>query len=297
MKTNKYHRLALLTLACCLCAAAAGCTGRPVNALAAQQVTNNHTVEEAFHALDIRTVEADVVLLPTEEEVCRVVCCETEKITHTVTAEGGTLRIRRDDQRSAAEKLLASPPLSVTVYLPSADYENLAISTVSGRIEAGETLSFGQTDLGTTSGKIDLLAATSGGLTISTVSGAISLRRHTGGDVRVGSTSGAINAADVTAATAHFSSTSGRMELSDVVAEGELEAEAVSGALSLIRSDGGSLSLTSVSGSITASLRTPKIFRCETVSGRISAPSDTAGAGTCRAETVSGSITLTIADA
>lgn len=287
----------LLALSLSLCAAMAGCAIRPAGASTAKQVTSSHTVDGSFHALDIRTVEADVTLLPTEGDGCRVVCCETEKITHTVKTEDGTLRIRREDTRSAAEKLLASPPLSVTVYLPQADYEALTVSTVSGKITVDEAFSFGPADLETTSGVIDLLAATSGDLTVGTVSGAITLRRHTGGDVRVGSTSGAIHAANVTGEDMHFSSTSGRIELSDVMAEGELEAEGVSGALALTRADGATLTLTTVSGSITASLCSPKAFRCETVSGRISTPPDTAGAGVCHAETVSGSITLTMADA
>ncbi|MBQ8351581.1 MAG: DUF4097 family beta strand repeat protein [Clostridia bacterium] len=294
--------IALIIAACCLvagiCIMAAALIGIDfhVKELSVMEPkTTTHTVSESFLDIDIRTIEADIKLLPAEDGTCRVVCEETDKISHAVTVAGNTLTIRRHDSRKWYEKInLYFPTLSLTVYLPQEEYAALTLQSVSGDITISDAFYFGNTAISSTSGNLTDHARTNGNLTASTVSGNITLSQHTGGHLAVSTTSGEIHLRDMSASAVSVSTTSGNIAMTDVVAVGMLQAESVSGEVYLTRVDGDRLTLSTVSGNITASLLSGKDFSYDTVSGHVSLPPDTAGAGACQLETTSGNIRITI---
>ena len=261
-----------------------------------QAETNEHVVADPFSTLDLHTVEADLTILPAEGGVCRVVCEETDKIAHTVAVRDGKLVIERQDGRPWYERIgFFGQRFSITIYLPGDAYGALTAETVSGDISIADALAFQNAALSTTSGDITCAAKTAGSLTASAVSGDITLSQHTGGPLAMSTTSGAINIAQTDASAITLSSVSGNITLQGVQALGLLQAESVSGEQRFTRTDAGRLSLSAVSGSITAELLSGKDFSYDTVSGYVSLPPDTAGAGECRIETTSGSIRVSVA--
>lgn len=111
--------------------------------------------------------------------------------------------------------------------------------------------------------------------------------------LRVKSTSGHVQPQRLECDTLTAASTSGAISITASTAQDTLCATNISGKVALTHCDAGSLELKTVSGRVSASLRSPKAFSAHTVSGRVSIPSDTSG-GPCNITTISGSITCTI---
>lgn len=258
--------------------------------------TVTHTVTEPFDSIDIRDVECDVRLLPAEDGQCRVVCQQSDKIINTVEVEGDTLTVVRQDTRRWYESIGIwwSGELTVTVYLPENEYRSLSVQTVSGDIEVPETFTFADAEAQSTSGDIAFAAHTREGLTVKSVSGSIRAGQAAGGAVEATTTSGDIRLSDMTPQTLRVTTTSGDINLTAVVAAGEAELKAVSGDVSLQGADAASLSIKTVSGRVQGTLLSAKNFISDTTSGDIRLPESVSTAGTCRIETTSGDVSITI---
>lgn len=284
-----------------------------------ESVKNTYALTEGFSNITVRAAESDVRLLPSEDGTCKVLCNETDKITHTVAVESGTLTIRRVDNRKWYEQIgfiwNASSPIEVIIYLPARTYEALYVRTASGNVEVPSDLSFVRAEVDGTSGDICFTAAVEGELLLKSVSGDIQVSgtapetltvQSTSGDVMVDSVkvstefscktiSGAQKVSDLTCHHATVYSTSGSVIVSDLIASESIRMEAVSGSLKLSRCDADTLWLKTVSGDVTGTLCTEKVFVTYTTSGGIRVP-DTASGGTCEVRTVSGSINLDVLD-
>lgn len=80
---------------------------------------------------------ADFILLPSENNTCRVECAENETVHYVVTTENSVLHIRRADSRTVFSffkfyRALRSEP--VRVYLPQGAYKSLEVKVTSGDI-------------------------------------------------------------------------------------------------------------------------------------------------------------------
>ena len=265
-----------------------------------EPASNTYVFSDAFPFANItvRGAECDVRLLPSGDGDCTVVCNETDRITHTVTVENDTLMIKRTDDRKWFEHIGIMwnywGPIEVLVYLPERIYENLYIETVSGAVEVPDHFSFARAEVEGVSGDIHFMAAVRGDLSIQDVSGGIRVDSiDVAGAFTCENVSGKQTVSHVTCQSATFNSTSGGVSLSDVVASESIRMESVSGRLDLTRCDAGTLWLKTVSGSVTGTLCTEKVFAAGTTSGNIRVP-DTAAGGRCEVETVSGDINLGI---
>lgn len=242
-------------------------------------VTNTHRVEEAFDDISIECVECDVVLVPSLDGSCKVVCNETDKVTHLVSVRGGTLTIERNDTSKWYERIgmgLHGGKLDVTVYLPNTGYGTLNVTNVAGDIEISKEFSFTDADIRSTSGDIMLMANIENELNVKTVSGDITL-------------------SDIECRAACVKSVSGDMKLSRLQAANSIQCESTSGDVRLTDCDAESLLIKTVSGDVSGSLRTGKRFTTHTVSGSVHVP-DSASGGECEIKTTSGNIRITISE-
>ena len=282
-------------------------------------VTSIYTPTETFTGITVRAAESDVRLLPSEDGTCSILCNETDKITHTVAVESGTLTIRSVDHRKWYERIgfiwNLSSPIEVVVYLPERAYEALYVRTASGNIDVPDGLSFAQAEVDGTSGDICFTAAVEEELLLKSVSGDIQVGatnpeslivQSTSGDVTVDAAavsgefscktvSGTQRVSNLTCRNATVYSTSGSVIASDLIASDNIHMEAVSGSLKLTRCDADTLWLKTVSGNVSGTLCTEKVFVTHSTSGGIRVP-DTAAGGTCEVKTVSGSISLDVLD-
>ncbi|MBQ9994464.1 MAG: DUF4097 family beta strand repeat protein, partial [Clostridia bacterium] len=141
-------------------------------------VTNTHTVRQSFSSIDISSGECDVRFLPSDDDTCKVICRERENFTHQVTVEGDTLSIREKDSRKWYEYIhfgLYWEPLEVCIYLPQTEYSSLRIDGSVSDIDIPDTFSFGDVEIGVTTGDITFCAAVEGALNIVSDTGDIDI--------------------------------------------------------------------------------------------------------------------------
>ena len=209
-----------------------------------------------FSEVRIQDVDASIRVLPSEDGRCSVHYDVTGRSNYHIEIVGDALVIEHERHWLDSFGIFMSAP-KLTVYLPRTAYDALDVQDVSGSITV-EDLDVGTLNIKTTSGSIRLTdVRAEGDATLKTVSGSIRLA--------------SVRADDLTAGT-----TSGGIRLDDV--------------------DAGSLELHTVSGSIKGTLAAGKEFDASSVSGRISVPESTPGAGACRASTTSGSIAISISE-
>lgn len=281
-----------------------------------EPVTNTYAVTDAFTGVSVWGAECDVRLIPSRDATCTVLCSETDRIAHTVAVRNGTLIIERTDNRKWFEHIGFMwsywGPIEVVICLPEGAYEDLRVRTTSGDVEIPEAFSFAQAEVNVVSGDIRFAAGVEGELHLTSISGDLQVGGTSPQGLTVESTSGevAVDAVEtsvfscktisgtqrisrLTCQRATVNSTSGSVIASDLIASENIRMEAVSGSLELTRCDADTLWLKTVSGSVTGTLRTAKVFDVSTTSGSVHVP-DTAGGGLCEIKTVSGSIHLDV---
>lgn len=181
-----------------------------------------------------------------------------------ITAEEGRLSIRH-----GARPALGGLRGYVEMYLPSAYYGALCLSTVSGKIDAEGALSLQKLRVSSTSGRLSLGHITAGTAQLSTVSGKIDVQvLRAVADVHT--TSGAlwISAAS---GSGDFRTVSGRVDVTYEEVMGDIRAHTTSGRIALLLPEGLSFSV-----------------QADSVSGRIDLP--VGGAYTGSARSVSGTV-------
>lgn len=118
---------------------------------------NTYEITETFSEIDIDSAECDIKLLPATDGVCKVICSESDKISHDVAVENDTLTVKRYDNREWYEHIgIYSNEMQITVYLPKTDYQKLNIRTVSGDICISD-INVDTFNCKSTSGDVELL--------------------------------------------------------------------------------------------------------------------------------------------
>lgn len=278
-------------------------------------VTNTYKVEDAFKSILIDDSESDIELYPSEDGKCKVVCDESEKITHTVSVENGTLTVKRQDNRRWFEYFgFFLTNMKVSVYLPQDKYEDLCATTLSGNVSVGKEFSFNTARAESTSGDVRFKADVKEELSAKSTSGEVYIEntapqsltaKSTSGNVRISgvksadtlranSVSGNIKLTDVVCSDLTAGTTSGEVSLMNTVAGKAMSLESTSGEIELDRCDAQSLWLKTISGGISGTLLSEKQFVTKTTSGSVNVP-DCSSGGRCEASTVSGNIEFKIA--
>ncbi len=218
-------------------------------------------IEEPFSDIEVVEVSADVELRPAADGKCRISYSESERDPLEIRVKNGKLSLVRKSSKGNHLFFFSfgfnSQKMDSTVlYLPPSVCQTLHVETVSGSIQLES------------------------GLPVETV--------------ELSAVSGSIQAKELTPKRLSLEAVSGALALEEVRADEKISCETTSGDIRLTRCDAQELTLESVSGDITAELLTAKQNHTDTVSGDVEAPSSDASAGTCRAETVSGDITIRI---
>lgn len=279
-------------------------------------ITNTYDITESFENISIDTSIAKIQLLPSEDNQCKVVCYEPEKVNHVTTVKNSTLTIKETDNRKWYEHFqigfsLDSPKL--TVYLPEEKYSSLVINTATGDIAIPENFTFDSIKVdGSTAtvnclasaskllyvnlstGKINLDSLTAGEISLSASTGAIILNSvNSDGNVNITATTGAIKAANLNCGTLKAETTTGSIALSNTIATNNFVIDTTTGSVKFDRCDAEKLNVTSTTGSVSGTLLSDKIFVTSSSTGRVNVPGTTTG-GVCNISTTTGSIKIDI---
>lgn len=278
-------------------------------------VEREYTLTDPFSAIKIDAVTSDVRFLPSENDNCRVICTEQEKMTHRITVEDNTLTIRTDDQRSWYDHLGIHIGQSsvVTIYLPQLQYDQLKVRTDTGDLQIPADFSFTSTQIHTYTGDIKW-SASGDSVVIDTDTGNITLEggqiqylqiETQTGNIRIGRTAFAIEADlntdtgdvhmdEVTTHALLIVTHTGDISLENTVADGLLAIKTNTGDIEFNRFDAATLAIETITGDVTGTLLSPKMFLTHTNTGDVSVPQSYQG-GICEITTDTGDIELSFA--
>ena len=222
-------------------------------------VTHTYTVEDDFTNIIIEDAESNINFYKSNDDKCRVLCDEREKVTHTVVNENNTLTVRVKDERNWFERINIGffiADMRVSVYLPKNKYDSLNAASMSGDIDVANEFTFDNAKVGS-------------------ISGDVSVKADVKQELNILSTSGDVYAENL------------NLE--------KFNAESTSGEIDLKRCDAKNIVLDTVSGEISGTLLSNKQFITETTSGTVNVPQSVSNEE-CRITTVSGDIYIKIAD-
>lgn len=270
-------------------------------------------IDESFSDIEIYDVESKINLLPSPNGKCYAVFDEAPKISHQVEIKDGVLLITREDERKWYERIGAFfGSTDVNLYLTENQYKNLRIINVSGSINVSKDFTFDSAEVSNTSGSIAFDAKIKNMLTAETVSGKIGIANtgaqvlsaksvsgritvasENGGELNVVTTSGRVELENIACQRLFAKSTSGRIVLLNAIASDSMSLENTSGRVELHGCDAQNIRINTVSGSVSGTLLSGKVFSTVSKSGSVDVPANS-GDGICEIKTASGSIHIKI---
>ncbi|MCD7847668.1 MAG: DUF4097 domain-containing protein [Oscillospiraceae bacterium] len=118
--------------------------------------TNTYEFSDDFENISINTEVAGVTLLPSDDDVCKVICYEDDTFSHTVKVENGTLSIESVNTRKWYNNIgISIDDPTVTVYLPEDTYASVSVTVATGAITL-ENVICDSLDATVTTGNISL---------------------------------------------------------------------------------------------------------------------------------------------
>lgn len=155
--------------------------------------TNVHEVDRPFSAIAVTTDTADVAFVLSDDGHCRVECREEENARHTVTVEGDTLTVKREDQRPWYDHVgISLGATKVTVYLPKTEYSALFVFENTGNIDVPQGLTFVDAEISVTTGDVRFFAAAQEKAKIKTSTGDIRVENISAGSLDLSVTTGKV---------------------------------------------------------------------------------------------------------
>ena len=280
------------------------------NLRVAEGETNTYNVEESFQKIDIEVREANIELKKAEDGKCSVVCVESDKVRHTVSVEESTLKITVNDSRKWYDRWsFLSSEYSITLYLPTDEYESLKIDTGTSDVTVPDGFLFGSVDIKGGTGDVIFNANGTQYVKIETSTGDISMKGVSAGEIglvlstgdvieegvscekglSISVSTGNVTLTDVTCQTLFTKGSTGNLKLKNVVAAGDFSIERSTGDIRFESCDAAKIAISTSTGDVTGSFKTAKIIFAKTTTGDIDVPERLVG-GECTIKTSTGDI-------
>lgn len=256
--------------------------------------TNTYEINDYFSNITIKTQTADLRFVPWEEEYCKVVCYEEEKVKHTVTAQKNTLMIDVTDVRKWYDHIgMSFEDAELTVYLPKKQYEALEVKSDTGDVELPEDVAIRAGKVKTDTGDVTWKASVIGKFVIETDTGEVKVDtdmfeqleiKTSTGDVSVDSVAvaylisveagtGEIRLNNIKCRIFSAKTDTGEIQIKDTVAGLNGTILSQTGDVTLEDSDAGeSLYIKTDTGDVTGTLLSGKQFQTETDTGNVDVP-------------------------
>ncbi len=259
--------------------------------------TTTYVVTEDFQNIAINSETADILLLPSYDGNCRVVCDEETDTKYIVEVVDGTLTIEFVSDKSFSDYIrniginLRTPKL--TLYLPKAEYKNLVIREDTGDIKLMADFRFESLDLSLHTGDVACFASVSGQLKIKTSTGNIRVENVTADILDLTVSTGDVQLENIRCNMLRTSGDTGSILLKDVIATETLSIIRTTGDVRFDGADAATIFVETDTGHITGTLLSEKRFLPQSDTGDIEVPKTSSG-GKCEIITSTGDIKLTI---
>lgn len=276
--------------------------------------TNTHEINEEFNNISVKTSTADVRFVPSEDGECKVVCYEDKKEKHDVSVQDGTLTIEAFSEKKWYDYIgitFKSP--KITVYLPTSEYDLLAIKESTGDIEISKDFKFESIDISLSTGDVKNYASATDLIKIKTSTGDINIENVSAGafdlsvstgditassiecasEFKVSVSTGKTKVSDVNCQSFVTSGSTGDVIMKNVIATEKFSIKRSTGDLKFEKCDASEILVKTDTGDVKGSLLSDKIFMVETDTGKIDVPQSTSG-GKCEISTDTGDIKISI---
>ncbi len=272
-------------------------------------------VKDSFREISVSADIENVSFLPSADGGCRVEFLEPEKVEPSAAVINGTLTIGTKQQGNIFELVVSSlsDTPTITVYLPTGEYDKLTLESDTGSVTLPEDFSFGSIELESDTGSINCSASakqlirvesdtgairlsglSSGKLELSTDTGAVELDSVIcAGPITIREDTGKTTLRNVNCGSLDFHGCTGRLDMEDLLATGLIAIVQDTGAVLFERCDASELRIETSTGKVVGSLLTEKVFNVKSDTGKVEVPNTTSG-GSCTITTDTGKIQVTI---
>ena len=279
-------------------------------------VTNTYGVEASFRSITVIGDTEDLVLMPSQDGTCSIICREREDEPHRVEVTGDTLTIENTGRQKwhFFDFGFWTEGPSITVCLPEGiDIQALNVQMDTGDVKIPADFSFDSMEIKLSTGDVDCRASVTDLLSARTSTGRISLSGLTAGSIRLSTSTGGIlgtglqcqGDVEITVSTGRTtlenvacanlisSGSTGDIILKNVTATGAFNLRRSTGSVRFDACDAGEILVATGTGSVRGTLLTDKLFNARSNTGRVDVPG-TASGGKCEVTTNTGSIQLEV---
>ena len=257
-------------------------------------ITKEYEVTDSFTNFDVNLTVSDITFKKAEDDKCKVVSYEKERLFHKVEVSENTLKVTCEDNLRFYEKIFGYNGIRAEVYLPLTVYESFKIrcSTGNVRIESGFT--FSSIDVETSTGGISFKTTVdTGDAKLKASTGKINVDGFTCNTLTVGTSTGDISIKNAEVANANFSASTGQVRLEEFNDAGKLNITTSTGDVTFKNIDAlDEIKIHTSTGDVRGNFLTGKSFSTKTTTGHVNVPSTT---GTrCEIETSTGDINIEV---
>ena len=278
---------------------------------------NEYEIKESFDSLSVLTDTTDVIVLPSTDGTCKVICCEYENEKHSVAVENGKLTIKLEDTRKWYEhiQLFNLASTKINVYMPADRYGALSIKSTTGDVEISRELSFESIDIKVSTGDVKCHATTRSELSIAAGTGDICIQNISAEKINISVTSGRVEAFDVSCTgdlrinvntgstklerlkvgSLHSNGDSGDITLTSVIVAGKIDISRDTGDVKFEHSDASDIYVRTDTGDVRGTLLSSKMFFVHSDTGVERVPKCNSG-GICEVNSDTGDIIFEIVD-
>ena len=296
-----------------LCASAAAMHFDMRKLNTAQIETNTFEIGDAFDSLSIRGTTEDILLTPSQDGKCTVICREDTDMPHTAGVMNGTLTITAEEKHRIAFGLRLIKGPQITICLPESSYNELFIDSDTSDVRIPGDFTFEKMSVTLKTGDADVAADVKTKATLRTSTGRISLHDMQAGEITLSTSTGKTRAEnvicsgtlDTTVSTGETemtgvscadlisSGSTGDLELKNVTASGSFRIKRSTGDVEFDACDAEEIEVETSTGDVSGHLLSAKLFSTKTETGDVDVPASGEG-GKCRIVTETGDIEIRI---
>jgi DUF4097 and DUF4098 domain-containing protein YvlB len=256
-------------------------------------VTNTYEIGEDYQNIVVTASTANIVFLPTNSSVTKVVCYEKEQKNFEVKIEYGVLLISEPDSESAAD--LAVDQSKITVYVPKNKCDRITARVSTGDINCSVAVS-SMLVLTTNTGNIHVQNVSSGAMDLRVTTGKITLVGIDIGEYGISAriTTGEVCLTDVRCRNFMSRTNTGDISLDNVIVTEKITIERTTGDVNLNGCDANEIDVKTDTGDITMRLLSGKVFTANSNTGKVEVPDSIADGGICTVATQTGDIQIII---
>lgn len=256
--------------------------------------TNTHKIDDDFKNITIDVDTEDIIFLPSQDNMCKVVFYEKASKKHTSIVENEALVIKYENEEKWYQNIFNFGKSKITVYLPKNEYNNLTIESTTGDIKLENEFEFKSINIDLTTGDISLEKIQASEINLSITTGDMELDNiNCSGNITLDSTTGETELNNVNCKNLKSTSTTGEITLESVIATEKIHIERSTGDVEFDRMDAGEIFIETSTGDVEGSLLSDKIFIVDTSTGKKRVPETTSG-GKCKITTSTGDIFINI---